>query len=216
MTWERPPTLRFPRARRVTPYRWLRLYVGCADHPKWRRVAKEADVELSVVIATVMKLLETANTGDPRGSVVSFSPEEWALSLGVGREIVDRIWRALEAIGWIDGEHLTKFDVWQPDKEDPTHRERQARYRERKRVERHGAVLQSRPFPGDTVTSVTETVVTPSLKERLQPEPHQTVANDTVTGVTATPRQIRIRKDLSMKARLARTSWRTIGLWQDR
>jgi hypothetical protein len=158
------------------------LFGGFADHPKWRRVAKDANADLSIVIVTVVKLLETANAGRPRGSVADFSPEEWSLSLAVDRNIVDRIWHALEAIRWIDREYVTKWDIWQPDKEDPTHRERQTRYRERKRAERQS---------GDAVTTVTVTEVTPSragmpnFRTNLSGEGRP---GDAVTSVTATAR----------------------------
>lgn len=184
MNWPRsssiPPSA-LQRLRTIPP-RWFRLFVGFADHPKWRRVAKDADADPAVVIATVVKLLETANAGRPRGSVADFSPEEWSLSLGIDRKIIDRIWHALEAIGWIDREYVTKWDTWQPDKEDPTHRERQTRYRERKRAERRG---------GDAVTSVTMTDVTAS---RTGPLNFRTNLggpgrpSDAVTSVTVTPR----------------------------
>jgi hypothetical protein len=167
------------------------LFVGFADHPKWRRVARDAETTVANVIATVAKLLETANAGQPRGSVADFSPEEWSLSLGVEREVIDRIWHALVAVGWIDREYITKWDTWQPDKEDPTHRDRQARYRAKKIAERQR---------GDAVTRVTVTAA------KAQPAAAQifhagwdgaSTSRDTVTSVTVPPRAEQKTKEVA-------------------
>jgi hypothetical protein len=173
-------------ARRRKGFPWTRLYNGFADDPKWRRVASDAGVRPSDVIATVTKLLEVANVGTPRGSVAEFSPAEWTHSLGVEREVVDKIWSVLEQIGWIDREYVTKWDRWQPDKEDPTHAARQARYRERRRAER-GATLPSPIEPCDAVTTVTRTQV-PSVPFEASELERKKSPGDTVTTVTMTRR----------------------------
>jgi hypothetical protein len=191
MSWPRPPSILPSALRRphTIPPRWFRLFVGFADHPKWRRIAKDANADSAIVIATVVKLLETANAGRPRGSVADFSPEEWSLSLGVDRKVIDCIWHALETIGWIDRDYITKWDTWQPDKEDPTHRDRQARYRERKRAERQR---------GDAVTSGTVTAVTASLEGsrifRTNISESEQLG-DAVTSGTVTLRSDQIRSD---------------------
>jgi hypothetical protein len=192
----RPFLPEVPRKRRP-PMGWLRHFVGFADHPKWKRIAHDARVPVSIVVHVVVKLLEVANHGHPRGSVTNFSVATFAISSGIESEEVNRVWAALEKIGFIDREYLTKWDEWQPDKEDPTHRERQARYREKKQAERLASTqvklaAEASPHgPGDGVTSVTRTPVTASREypvdlpakkqERLAP-------GDGVTSVTRTPR----------------------------
>lgn len=122
-----------PRPPHRKRYGWFRLYNGFFDHPKWRLIARHADVPLTEVHSIVGKLLEAANKGSPRGSIAEFSILEAAAALDVRADEVGRVYAALEDIGWIDQQYLTTWDDRQPDEKDPTTAERSARYRQRKK-----------------------------------------------------------------------------------
>jgi hypothetical protein len=124
------PENRTPRAKR---YGWWRMYNGFYDHPKWKVVAKLAEVHITVVHSVAGKLQETANKGKPRGSLADFSLLETSVSLDTPLQDVERIYGVLEGLGWIDREYLVTWDDRQPDKEDPTAAERQRRSRAKKR-----------------------------------------------------------------------------------
>jgi hypothetical protein len=136
----RPQTLqrRGPKASRNT---WLRLFNTFPDHPKWGAVAAEAGSTRAVVIATAAKLLTVANKGHSRGSVEDFSPEEWALTLGVPNDEVASIFDALHKCGWIDQWFLVTWDEHHPESEDPTRYERVKRHRQKKREEKEAERL---------------------------------------------------------------------------
>jgi hypothetical protein len=52
-------------------------------HPKWRVVARHAEVPLTAVHSVVGLLLECANKGKPRGSISDFSVLETAVALDI-------------------------------------------------------------------------------------------------------------------------------------
>jgi hypothetical protein len=52
-----------------------------------------------------------------------------AAALDIPANNVARVYAALEEIGWIDQQYLSNWDERQPDKEDPTAKERQRRLR---------------------------------------------------------------------------------------
>lgn len=201
MTWP----ARSPRAPRppggLGPPGWCRLYNGCADHPKWRRIAADAEARVGDVIATVMKLMEVANRGRPRGSLADFSPVEWALSLQVERPVIDRIWTALEAVGWVDQDWLTTWDERQREREDATTTKRSREYRARKKTERLreqglGPVENSTP---STVTNrdrhaVTAVTVT-SVTARPLIRKDESMVRHAVTSVTSRSDQTRVERE---------------------
>lgn len=118
-------------------YGWFRQYNDFPTHPKWDVVTMMACVEKSRVLGIVTCLEVAANKGRPRGSVADFSLLECAAALRIAPVEVERVYKALEHVGWIDREYLTTWDERQPDKEDPTNTLRQQRYREKKRSERN-------------------------------------------------------------------------------
>jgi hypothetical protein len=127
-------TLHRPKAR--PPWRkrygWYRLYDGFWRHPKWKVAARLAGgIHVTAAICVVGTLLECANKGKPRGCVEDYSFEEAAASLDLKTQDVERIYGALEGMGWIDRAFLVTWDERQPDNEDTTNAERQARWRER-------------------------------------------------------------------------------------
>ena len=131
-------TLHRPKAR--PPWRkrygWYRLYDGFWRHPKWKVAARLAGgIHVTAAICVVGTLLECANKGKPRGCVEDYSFEEAAASLDLETQDVERIYGALEGLGWIDQEHLVEWDERQPD--DPTQAVRSARYRDKRDAKRN-------------------------------------------------------------------------------
>ena len=112
-------------SRRRPPWRkrygWYRLYDGFWRHPKWKVAARLAGgIHVTAAICVVGTLLECANKGKPRGCVEDYSFEEAAASLDLETQDVERIYGALEGMGWIDRAFLVTWDERQPDNEDPT------------------------------------------------------------------------------------------------
>ena len=113
-------------------YGWFRLYNDFPDHPKWRVAADYAQVHVSVVVHFAVRLMACANkSAIPRsGRLDKYDTREFAISLNVTDEICDRVYGALEGLGWIEQEHLVEWDERQPD--DPTQAVRSARYRDKR------------------------------------------------------------------------------------
>lgn len=162
----------FPPAERPKTYGWCRLYNDFAGHRKWRLVARKARTKIAFVESVVIRLLRCANKGRPRGNVDEFSCEEAAADLGVPERVVLRIYGVFEAIGYIENEYLVNWDKRQPDREDPRHAARQARYRARKKAER--AQNPSKTSESDAVTSVTVTPKTKTQTSSLSSLPRGT------------------------------------------
>ena len=68
------------------------------------------------------------------GRLDKYSTREFAISLNVTDEMCDRVYGALEGLGWIEQEHLVEWDELQP--YDPTQAVRAARYRDKRDAER--------------------------------------------------------------------------------
>lgn len=144
-----------PREKR---YGWFRQYNDFPYHAKWRAVANRTKVELPRVIAIVTCLEVAANRGRPRGCVAEFSCEDCGAALGIPDVEVRKVYRCLQKRGWIDREYLTTWDERQPDREDPTAAERQARRRARIRKENSAS------------HAVTQRDVTPRLDKTIKKE----------------------------------------------
>jgi hypothetical protein len=115
-------------------YGWYRLYYGFWRHPKWKVAARLAGgIHVTAAICVVGTLLECANKSKPRGCVEDYSFDEAAASLDLETQDVERVYGALEGMGWVDRAFLVTWDERQPDNEDPTAAERMARMRMRKR-----------------------------------------------------------------------------------
>jgi hypothetical protein len=135
-------------------YGWYRLYDGFWRHPKWKVAARLAGgIHVTAAICVVGTLLECANKGKPRGSVEDYSFEEAAASLNLEVQDVERVYGALEGMGWIDRAYLVTWDERQPDKEDPSAAERQARARMRKRQNRQFGKGEQKQRESSRVTS---------------------------------------------------------------
>ncbi len=124
-------------------YGWLRLYLDFPHHPKWRTIAALTVLPIHKVLAVATYLLCKAGAGHPRGSLAEFSPIECAVALDLEADEVMRIYGAFEGHGWIEGDFLVTWDERQPDREDPTNKARQQRYRDRRKAEREAAAAQA-------------------------------------------------------------------------
>jgi hypothetical protein len=94
-------------------------------------------VHVSVVLHFAVRLMACANkSAIPRsGRLDKYNTREFAISLNVTDEMCDRVYGALEGLGWIDQEHLVEWDERQPD--DPTQAVRSARYRDKRDAKRN-------------------------------------------------------------------------------
>ena len=115
------------------------------NDPKWRTISRWTRVQPAVVIAIVDCILDAAAGGKPRGSIAEFSHEECRSALELRTTgPVKKVVKALEKMGWIDREYLTKWDELQPDKEDQTAAERQQRRRAKIRQQNQAEFPPSR------------------------------------------------------------------------
>ncbi len=143
-----------PREKR---YGWFRLYNDFPGHRKWRLIARKARTKITYVECMVVRIMACANKGRPRGSIAEFSCLEAAADLGIPEKAALRIYKTLEAIGYIEREYLVNWDKRQPDRDDPSNALRQARYRARKAAER-----------GANSNAVTTVTVTPKTETQTQ------------------------------------------------
>jgi len=121
---------------RMRRFSWRRKYGGGpymhADDKRLRLVARRTGAMLPVVEAFVDRLQDFANQNTPRGSVEGFSIEALAAHWSLANEdVLGRVYVALESpeIGWIDQDFIVDFWAQNPDTEDATAAERQARSR---------------------------------------------------------------------------------------
>ena len=117
-------------------YGWFRLYNDFPDHPKWRVAADHAQVHVSVVVHFAVRLMACANKSAIArgGRLDKYNTREFAISLNVTDEMCDRVYGALEGLGWIDQGFIPEWYDRQPD--DPTSAERQERWRSKRDRER--------------------------------------------------------------------------------
>lgn len=129
-----PPSAKAPAAPRQKRYGWYRKYVGFIGHPKWRLVARDANVHLAFVHVIVDALLEVAAKARARGSVADCEFDVIAIATDIPPDEVAKAYRALCELGWIEQDHIVDWPDRQPEAEDPTNAERQRRYRANKRA----------------------------------------------------------------------------------
>jgi hypothetical protein len=120
--------------RRMRRWGWRRRWhAGPYMHPddkRLRRIARATGTTLPLVEAFVERLDDFASQNTPRGSLEGFSIEDlgayWSLA---SDEVLARIYAQLESpdIGWIDHDFIVDFWARNPDVEDTTAAERQAR-----------------------------------------------------------------------------------------
>lgn len=145
-------------------YDWWRAHHGLPGHPKWRAVARTAQVPVSVAFHIVMCLLDTASRGQPRGSIGDFKPFDCAGIVDVPVDKVDRVVEVLRDIHWLEGHMVSEWDGRQPQREDANAARRAAEFRSRHKSVTLPVVTQSKCDDPDRSRneSVTTEVVTPA------------------------------------------------------
>lgn len=114
-------------------------------------------VEKPRVLGIALCLIEAANKGRPRGAIDEFSLLECAVTLRIDPQEVRRVYKTLEELGWIDQAHLATWDERQPDKEDPTAKERLKRFRQRQKVRKKDELDMQRAFQRNETPRLDET-----------------------------------------------------------
>ena len=112
-------------------YDWWRAHHGLPGHPKWRAVARSAQVPVSAAFHIVVCLLDAASRGQPRGSISEFKAFDCAGIVDVPVDKVDRVVEVLREIHWIEGHMVAEWDGRQPLREDAHVAKRVAEYRSR-------------------------------------------------------------------------------------
>lgn len=120
---------RKPSIRGRVRYDWWRAHHGLPSHPKWRAVAREAGVPVSVVFHIACCLLDLASRSEPRGSIAEFRPFDAAGVVDVPVADVDRVLVVLRDIHWVEGHMIAQWDERQPIREDATAADRKSRQR---------------------------------------------------------------------------------------
>jgi hypothetical protein len=130
-----------PTQRGRNRYDWWRAHHGFPGHPKWRAVARGAQVPVSVAFHVVACLLDTASRATPRGSIGDFKPFDCAGIVDVSVDKVDAVLKVLRDIKWIDGHMLADWDGRQPQREDQGAAERKAKSRSATHLGRDGPAV---------------------------------------------------------------------------
>lgn len=121
---------------------WFRSWHGAPTDPKWRVIARLANVDLSVVIACAWALLDHASQCPDRGFVGNADAEVLAESIGSSPECVTRVVEALHVKNILRESRFAAWDERQPKREDDSS-DRVAKHRERKRNEVQRTVTPS-------------------------------------------------------------------------
>lgn len=120
---------------------WFRSWHGAPTDPKWRVIARLANVDLSVVIACAWTLLDHASQCPDRGYVGNADAEVLAESIGSSPECVTRVVEAMHVKNILRESRFAAWDERQPKREDDSS-DRVAKHRERKRNEVQRTVTQ--------------------------------------------------------------------------
>jgi hypothetical protein len=162
-----PPSEHALKRQKFRKFHWFRHFNRDSEHPKWGAVATRAGVEVAEVIATVNKLQEVANEGQPRGSLDDFVEQDWAYVLKIDPQVIGRIYAALEECGWIEQGRIPLFEQRNPDQEDlstPRVRAHRERLKTEKEARERAAFLALTGRDAKRVSTVTETTRAEQIK----------------------------------------------------
>lgn len=109
---------------------WFRSWHGAPTDPKWRVVAKRANVRPIDVAGLAWALLDHASQAEDRGLVTGFDFETYAEQMGIEEAEARAIYAALEAKEIIVSGRIAKWEKRQPRREDASG-ERVTRHRRR-------------------------------------------------------------------------------------
>jgi hypothetical protein len=136
-----------PTMRGKIRYDWWRAHHGLPQHAKWRSVAREAGVPVSVAFHIAVCLLDLASRSNPRGSIAEFKPFDCAGIVDVPLADVERVLVVLRTIHWIEGYMLADWDERQPMREDDGAARRKAEQRARGHTTSHNVTQSKRDTP---------------------------------------------------------------------
>ena len=107
---------------------WLCWHVGTVTDPKFRLIAKRANVPTGVAVAVWAYLLELAADAKERGSIESFDAEIADEALGFGVDAIRAVFDQIEAREMIDGARIAKWG----ERQNLTNAERAKEWRKKK------------------------------------------------------------------------------------
>jgi hypothetical protein len=192
----KPVSEALAKAARHRQWHWCRRPNGFSDWPRWRVMADRLGLPLPYVLAFVNRLEEFANEagnkGYGRGEIAHFNAEEFGMALGISENDADRIYGALEAIGWIVYGQVSDFYERNPDREDETGGLRQRRFRARAAIRktlsamgREGRIVQARRTRIETGLSALPDAELFALVAELQHEALTTAQQLSTGNVTS-------------------------------
>lgn len=97
---------------------WFRAYHGISSDPKWRLIARKANVPVATVVAVWLSLLDYASQADVRGSVGGVDTELLDCNLDLEDGTTQAVMEAMEAKGVIHEGQISAWDKRQPVRED--------------------------------------------------------------------------------------------------
>jgi hypothetical protein len=142
---------------------WFRSWHGAPSDPKWRTIARRANVRPGDVAAVVWLLLDRASQAAERGSIEGYDAEVLADALGYEPEEVERVIAALRDKSVLVNNRFTGWDKHQPQREDGSS-ERAKAWRERQKSAANA--------PERNQTQVTARVDTEEDTERRETSSH--------------------------------------------
>lgn len=110
---------------------WFRSWHGAPTDPKWRTIAKKADVPTSLVVAYMWALMDRASQADDRGSYAGVDLEVLADYLDCDETQLKRIETQCNARNVSCNGRLVSWEKRQPKREDDRSTERVRAFRER-------------------------------------------------------------------------------------
>lgn len=163
---------------------WVRWHHGTVTDPKWRVVAKRAQVSIADVVAVWAMMLEAASANEnERGTIAGWDHEDVAFALDLETEAVERIWNIMQG-KVLEGQRLTGWSNRNPKREDDSS-ERVQRYRHRvthgnarKRTVTHGNAVKRDVTPDkireekrrEELTTTSSSSSTPKVKRTSVPK----------------------------------------------
>lgn len=114
---------------------WFRSWHGAPTDPKWRVIAKKADVPTSLVVSFIWALMDRASQSDDRGSFEGVDLEVLADYLDCDETQLKRIVTQCNARNVTCDDRFVSWEKRQPKKEDTGSTQRVQKHRELKKLQ---------------------------------------------------------------------------------
>lgn len=138
---------------------WCRLWHDAPDDPKWRLIARKANVRVGDVWAVFTRMLVRASASGERGSIAGWDDEVEAIALDYEPHEVTAIREAMQG-RILDGDRLSGWPKRQPKRErDDNSTDRVREHRERQKAQETAIVDDETPYNANVGTE------TPRLDE---------------------------------------------------